>query len=171
MSSILEGFETIRLVKTGPSLKERIERTIAAAHHRAVIGRLQRFRERLELEMAPVSWLALEAPMATLLADVCNSLGLDEQERAVVLGHQGEHALAQVLESRPIPLPCALLNERQAKVMAHVQRHGRISLSEYRRICPHWSDETLRLDLYDLVKRELLTKNGDKKGTTYTQAE
>jgi hypothetical protein len=171
MSSLLEGFNTLRLVKTSPSLKERIEHKIAAAHHQAVVSRLRHFREELERQMAPEPWMALEAPMATLLADVCNTLGLDEQERAVVLGGEGAQALTAFLESRPMPRLCAVLNERQAKAMIYVQKHKRISLREYRKLCPHWSDETLRLDLYDLVQRELLIKNGDKKGTNYTPAE
>jgi predicted HTH transcriptional regulator len=120
--------------------------------------------------MEPIAWTALEAPMVTVLADICSALGLDEQERAVVLGEDGSQALTEFLERRPAPLPCALLNERQSKAMAYLQTYERISLSEYRQLCPHWSDETLRLDLADLVKRGILEKNGSKKGTSYTLA-
>ena len=117
--------------------------------------------------MAPRPWTDLETAAVAILYDICHALGLNEEERLRVIGQEGDQALNELLESRPVPLPRALLNERQAKAMNYVQKHGRISLSEYRRIYPHWSDETLRLDL---VKRELLTKNGDKKGTTYVLA-
>ena len=132
-----------------------------------MVDRLQRFREQLEGEMAPRPWTDLETAAVAILYDICHALGLNEEERLRVIGQEGDQALNELLESRPVPLPRALLNERQAKAMNYVQKHGRISLSEYRRIYPHWSDETLRLDL---VKRELLTKNGDKKGTTYVLA-
>ena len=80
--SLLEGFETMRLVKVGPSLKERLGRWIAKQHHKAVIDRLRSLREGVERDMQPESWTALEAPMVLLLADVCDALSLDEAERA-----------------------------------------------------------------------------------------
>jgi predicted HTH transcriptional regulator len=169
MSGLLQ-IDKMKLVKVGPSLKERIERRITSAHHRAMVDRLQRFREQLEREMAPQPWTDLETAAVAILYDICHALGLNEEERLRVIGQEGDRTLNALLESHPVPLPHALLNERQSKAMAYLQDYGRISLSEYRQICPHWSDETLRLDLYDLVQRGLLTKNGDKKGTTYVLA-
>ena len=72
--SLLQGFETMRLVKVGPSLKERLERWIAQQHLEAVIDRLRCLREGLESDMKPEPWTALEAPMVLLLADVCDAL-------------------------------------------------------------------------------------------------
>ena len=167
MSSWMQ-LHKMQLVKTGPSLKER---KVAAAHHLAIVGRLRNFREKLECEMEPESWTLLESQMVTLLADVCDALALTEEERGKVLGSEGERALAEVLESRPVPRSHAGLNERQVKALAHVRRHGMINLSEYRQRCPHWADETLRLDLADLVTRGLLIKNGRKKGTRYVLPE
>ena len=170
--SLLEGFNKIRLVKVGPSLRERLERRVAAAHHRAVVARLRRFREGLEREMEPEQWTALEAPMPLIVADLCDALGLDEAERAQVLGAEGVMALADMLETRirPIPSPRLPMNERQAKALRYVREHGMLTMGTYRAICPHWSDETLRLDLANLVRRGLLTKNGARKGTYYTTA-
>jgi hypothetical protein len=51
--SLFEGFETMRLVKTGPSLRERLERRIAAVHRNAVVARLRHFRQQLERDMEP----------------------------------------------------------------------------------------------------------------------
>lgn len=166
----LQGMESIRLVKVGPSLRERLERRVAAEHHRAVIARLRGFREHLERDMEPEPWTLLEAPMVLLMSDLCAALGLNEAERTEVLGQAGETALADVLEERPLPIarPPALLNERQAKALDHVQGHGAINLGAFRQICPNWSPETLRCDLADLVSRGLLVKNGHKKGTYYT---
>jgi hypothetical protein len=168
--SLLDGFSTIRLVKTAPSLRERLERAIAATHHKAVVGRLRRFRERLESDMAPERWMVLEAPTVVIFADACNALALTEEERATILGPDGERALAEILESRPVPSPYARLNERQTKALGHVRRYGSITNREYQELCPDVSSETLRLDLADLVSRRLLVKNGANKGTSYMLA-
>lgn len=168
--SLFEGFETMRLVKTGPSLRERLERRIAAVHRNAVVACLRRFRQQLERDMEPEPWTTLEAPMVLLLSDVCDTLALDEEERATVLGQQGEQALAEILETCPVIRSRVPVSERQAKALAHVREHGTINLGAYREICPCWPDETSRLDLANLAARGLLTKNGDKKGTHYTLA-
>jgi predicted HTH transcriptional regulator len=171
--SLLQGFETMRLVKVGPSLRERLERWIAEQHHKAVIDRLRRFREGLERDMQPESWTDLEASMVLLLSDVCDALGLTEDERASVLGQEGTRALDEDLEVRfqPVCQPTPPLNERQEKAMAFARENGVIDLSTYRKLCPHWSNETLRLDLLNLVRRGLLARNGANKGTYYTLAE
>jgi hypothetical protein len=171
--SLLEGFNKIRLVKVGPSLRQRIERWIAAAHHKAMVSRLHRFREGLERDMKPEPWTVLEAPMPLIIADLCDALGLDERERATVLGVEGALALADTLETavRPVPSPHTSVNERQAKALRYVREHGEINMGIYRQICPHWSEETLRLDLANLVRRKLLIKNGSKRGTRYVLAE
>ena len=170
--SLFEGFDTMRLVKVGPSLRERVERRIAAAHHEAVVVRLRRFREQLERDMEPEPLAALEAPLVLILADLCDALGLDEAERAQVLGAEGVMALADMLETRirPIPSPRLPMNERQAKALRYVREHGMLTMGTYRQLCPYFSDETLRLDLANLVARGLLIKNGAKKGTYYTLA-
>lgn len=168
--SLFEGFGTMRLVKVGPSLRERLERWVAEVHHKGVIARLRHFREQLERDMAPEPWMALEAPMVLLLSDLCDALGLNEGERAGVLGVEGVLALADTLETRirPVPKPWLPMNERQAKALRYVREHGTITMHVYRQICPFWSDETLRLDLASLVRRGLLVKNGRKRGTHYT---
>ena len=168
--SVLEGFKAMRLVKIGPSLSERLERRVAGAHHKAVVARLRRFREGLEHDMRPESWLDLQAPLVLILSDLLDALGLNEGERAWVLGCEGTSAVADTLETqiRPIPSPRLPMNERQAKALAYVRERGLLDMSTYRQLCPYWSDETLRLDLANLVKRGLLVRNGDKKGTRYT---
>ena len=167
---LLEGMQ---LVKVAPSLREQIERKIAGVHHKVVVNRLRRFREGLERGMQPEPWTLVESPMVIMLADVCGVLGLDEGERAGVLGVEGVLALADTLETsiRPVFSPWLPMNERQAKAMRYAREHNAISLSVYRQICPHWSDETLRLDLVNLVRRKLLVKNGHNKGTSYVLPE
>lgn len=164
--SKFEGFETMRLVKVGPNLHEWLERWIAAAHHEAVISRLRCFREGLEHDMAPEQWTVLRCPAVLLLSDVCDALGLLEEEKASILGLEGMVALQWELGT------CSGdFNARQVEALGCVHKCGKITLSTYRAICPHWSDETLRLDLADLVKRGLLVKNGTKRGTYYVPAE
>ena len=171
--SLLQGFETMRLVKVGPSLGERLERWIAAAHHNAVVDRLQGFREGLEHDMETEPWTALEAPMVLLLSDVCDALGLTEDERARILGQEGMVALAESLEVRVrlVANPGMPMNERQDRALTFVRESGMLDLGTYRALCPFWSDETLRLDLANLVRRGLLTKNGANRGTYYTLVE
>ncbi len=168
--SVTKHLAGIKVVKVGPSLRERLERWVAAAHHATVVGRLRRFREELEREMEPEPWMGLEAPMALLLSDVCNALALSENERSMILGQQGERALAEILETRVTSRSPSLPRERQDKALAHVREYGKINISAYRQLCPGLSDETLRLDLVNLVKRGLLLKNGAKRGTHYTLA-
>ncbi|MBL7063541.1 MAG: hypothetical protein ISS49_04935 [Anaerolineae bacterium] len=186
---LFEGFERVRLVKTGPPLKTRLEWWIARWHHRITIARLRHFRRMLEQDMAPEEWTLLEAPAVLLLAEVCNTLALSEEERADVLGPQGVRALAEILESRAGLGPegermlaealvtraypeggVPVLNERQNRALLFVEKHGSINLAAYRQLCPDWCDETLRLDLGGLVRQGLLSRNGRNKGTYYTAA-
>lgn len=168
--SVTRHLSGMKVVKVGPSLRERLERWVAGVHHVTVVGHLQRFREELEREMEPEPWTHLEAPMVLLLSDVCDALALSADERSIILGQQGERALAEVLETRVTPRSHGSPRERQAKALAHVQEHGKINMSAYRQLCPGLSDETLRLDLVNLVRRGLLVKNGAKRGTHYTLA-
>lgn len=67
-----------------------------------------------------------------------------------------------------VPLDVPLLgNERQARALAYLAEHGRITNREYQQLCPGVSAETLRLDLADLVEQGILLKVGDKRGTYY----
>ncbi|MBD3314140.1 hypothetical protein GF345_06875 [Candidatus Woesearchaeota archaeon] len=166
--SLLRGLETMRLVKVAPSLRERLGQWNGRFYQRITVARLVCLRQRLVRDTEPEPWTALEAPVVLLLSDVCEALGLGEEERAVVLGPQGQQALAELLEARSaVPFE---INDRQVKALAHVRERGVINLNAYRRICPHWSDETLRLDLAGLVAQGLLIKNGANKGTYYTLA-
>jgi ATP-dependent DNA helicase RecG len=75
--------------------------------------------------------------------------------------------LYNVRERAPLPAWTRTMNERQARALAYVQQHSRITNREYRTLCPDVSAETLRLDLVDLVERGILLKVGAKKGTYY----
>ena len=111
--SLLQGFETMRLVKVGPSLRERLERWIAGQYLKVIVARLRCFRERMERDMEPDSWTDLEAPMTILLADVCDALALTKFEKEIVLGQEGLQTLDEgldVIEIEPVgtvgvPLP------------------------------------------------------------------
>ncbi len=75
--------------------------------------------------------------------------------------------LQNIREREPLPAWTRTMNERQAKALAYVQEHSRITNREYRTLCPDVSAETLRLDLVDLVEMGILLKIGAKKGTYY----
>ena len=59
------------------------------------------------------------------------------------------------------------LNERQEQALAYLVENGRITNREYQRLCPDVSAETIRRDLADLVRKDLLLKIGEKRATYY----
>ena len=105
-------------------------------------------------------------------------LGIDRMiEDMVQAGHPPPVFKAQpysftvMLENnRQEPIPAKWTqstNERQKKALSFVREDGSITNSDYQRLCPNVSSETLRRDLNDLVDRGLLLKIGSKKGTHY----
>ena len=56
---------------------------------------------------------------------------------------------------------------RQLRALKYVEERGRITNREYRVLFPEVSQETVRLDLADMVSKGLLLRIGDKKGTFY----
>ena len=83
----------IKIIKA-PSLRQRLGQALAK---RYTVAGLRRFRQQLEHDMSPQEWTKLEAPAILLLADLCEVLGLSEQQRATVMGQQGEQALREAL--------------------------------------------------------------------------
>ena len=59
------------------------------------------------------------------------------------------------------------LNERQEQALAYLLDTGRITNREYQQLCPDVSSETIRRDLADLVRKDLLLKIGEKRATYY----
>ena len=59
------------------------------------------------------------------------------------------------------------LNERQEKAMEYLVEKGRIANRDYQELCPEVSAETIRRDLADLVRKNLLLKIGEKRATYY----
>jgi len=156
----------MQLVKVGPSWRERAEQFVAGQHHQVVVNRLRRFREGLEAGMEPEPWTTLEAPAVTFLADICDALHLMPNEKAEVLGTEGQQAQDSILAERIQPQK--RLNERQQQALAEVQQRGYITNGDLRQASPQVTAETLRLDLVDLVQRGLLRRQGCCRGTVYT---
>ncbi len=59
------------------------------------------------------------------------------------------------------------LNERQKQAVEYLRKHRKITNKEYRRLFPRISTETARLDLKDLIDKDILEKQGTKKGVFY----
>ena len=59
------------------------------------------------------------------------------------------------------------INPRQQLALTYLAKHQRITNSEYQTLCPVVHPETLRRDMADLVKRQVLLKIGDKRATYY----
>jgi len=105
-------------------------------------------------------------------------LGIDRMiEEMVQMGHPPPKfratsysftvTLSREREKPAAPRWTRNMNERQTRALAYVREHGSITNREYQRLCPDVSSETLRLDLVDLVEKDLLLKIGSKKGTHY----
>lgn len=105
-------------------------------------------------------------------------LGIDRMiEEMIRAGHPQPKFIAQPYsftvilynqqERAPLPAGELSMNERQLKALQYIREHGRITNREYQQLCPGVSPETLRLDLADLVRRGILLKIGEKRGTYY----
>lgn len=120
--SLDEGVRGVRLVKTGPSLSERVERKIAGIHHQCVVFQLCELREQIERDMAPESLGVLTVSAVVLLSDVCTALGLDASETTQVLGAVGAAALAcETAAARGV------INRRQVEALDVARKHGNVT--------------------------------------------
>jgi ATP-dependent DNA helicase RecG len=72
-----------------------------------------------------------------------------------------------LVTSRTAQLNKLGLNERQKKAVEYVFKNERITNRDYQEISPGVHAETLRRDLADLVKKQVLLKIGSKRGTHY----
>ena len=60
-----------------------------------------------------------------------------------------------------------MLNPRQEQAVVFILNNDRITNRDYQDLCPEVHVETLRRDLADLVKKQVLLKIGSKRGTHY----
>jgi len=58
-------------------------------------------------------------------------------------------------------------NERQIKAVKYIKEKGKITLREFRKLCPEFAERTLRKDLEGIVKLDILKPIGEKKGRKY----
>jgi len=70
------------------------------------------------------------------------------------MAHEGEDLLST-------------LNVRQRSLQEYFEKNERLTLAEYRRMHPKISERTARYDIEDLVKKDILTKYGKRRGTYY----
>jgi ATP-dependent DNA helicase RecG len=75
--------------------------------------------------------------------------------------------LLNAREQQPAPDWVRNTNHRQARALQYIRDNGSITNREYRSLCQGVSAETLRLDLADMVEKNILVKVGSKKGTYY----
>jgi len=59
------------------------------------------------------------------------------------------------------------LSERQIKAVMYVKEKSSINLSSFRNLVPEVSKKTLYRDLQDLVRKDILTELGAKRGRRY----
>jgi ATP-dependent DNA helicase RecG len=77
-------------------------------------------------------------------------------------------AATESADAAAVPATSGLtVNERQARALQYVRDHGRITNKDFQTLCPNVTAETLRIDLADLVDKNVLMRVGEKKGTYY----
>jgi ATP-dependent DNA helicase RecG len=98
------------------------------------------------------------------MIDICIKWGLPEPLFEDVAG-------GLVVTFRKFHLPEDIerfgLNERQRKAIEFVKQYGKITFGEFKKFCPDVAERTLRKDLEDLVKLELIRAIGEKRGRKY----
>lgn len=60
-----------------------------------------------------------------------------------------------------------LLNERQEKILEYLQDYGRLSNSDFKKLFPEISDDTILREISSLIKRNLILKRGKTKSSYY----
>jgi ATP-dependent DNA helicase RecG len=76
-------------------------------------------------------------------------------------------ASSPLVSSSQLTPTTAPLTERQQQALIFIQKHGRITNSDYQALAPDVSAETIRRDLADLVEKNLLLRIGEKRATYY----
>jgi len=64
-------------------------------------------------------------------------------------------------------LPQSAQQQRLQKMLDFLKEHGRITNSDYQKLCEDVNPETLRRDFVEMVERRLIMRVGDKRGTHY----
>lgn len=100
MTSTTSYLEGARIVKPNPNALERLSQRVARARRNGTVIKLRRFREGFAADMDVGDWTMFQGPFVLFLADLCDSLSLTDQERAEVLGPDGERVLAAFLNAR-----------------------------------------------------------------------
>lgn len=104
----------------------------------------------------------------TKMIDLCRTSNLPEPE---FLNRQEGIGSFTVIFYKDIYTPENMkkmgLNERQIKAVLYLKENGKITNKEYRMI-NNISDEGARLDLLDLVRKDILKQEGKGKNTYYT---
>lgn len=59
------------------------------------------------------------------------------------------------------------LNERQMKLVEYIQANGGVTATDWRRLIPEYSDDTILRDLRDLMKKKIVRKKGSTKAALY----
>lgn len=59
------------------------------------------------------------------------------------------------------------LNERQMKLMEHLQEHGSLATGEARKVVPEYSDDTILRDFNYFIKKGIVKKKGRTKAARY----
>lgn len=59
------------------------------------------------------------------------------------------------------------LNERQMKIMEHIEARGQATMKELKPLLPMISEDTILREMYNLMKQKLIKKKGSRKAARY----
>jgi DeoR/GlpR family transcriptional regulator of sugar metabolism len=65
-------------------------------------------------------------------------------------------------------MPFAQMSERQRKIVEYVQKIPQAKISDFHAFFSGVSLKTIQRDLHDLVERNILKKDGEKRWTMYS---
>ena len=100
----------------------------------------------------------------SIMMDACRKAGLPEPTIEEIAGGMQITFMKDVFSEKY--LQQLGLNERQIKAVKYVKKNGKITNSDYQKLC-EVSERTALRDLEDLSANSILQKKGEKKGTYY----
>lgn len=92
-----------------------------------------------------------------------NSNNAQKDYKKENLGHQ-----IQKTEKIPLAENSAGLNDRQSMILNHIKQINQAKISDFYSMFSNISSKTIQRDLQDLVSKNLLKKEGDKRWTIYS---
>ena len=162
---------------------------IQTIHSYLGVARAMRFVKPINLTVLEREYRALEDFFTRELDNQKTNRYSSSEERKNGAFHErearkSEHSEVQSMRTSPraAPRPAAVaadtprvftekssaLNDRQKTILAHIEAQKQARISDFFHFFDGISSKTIQRDLHDLVSRDILKREGEKRWTTYT---